>query len=168
MGMSSDPTARKRSERQLTGPKTPEGRERSNQNLRPGRTRHGAYSEAMTRPLEDEHRAQKREQYPSAAATPVGNDLINGIAERRALEDRFAAFLADVGPIHLHRGRAEVQAAARELRLLIDADERAILQLAEIDRQAGGGAGVPSLEQIRDEYARGVRRLPPPDEGDEA
>jgi hypothetical protein len=125
----------------------PEVEERRKRGLRRGNRKHGvyAYADAMRLDLEGEHREQLRGRYPGAAATALGNDLIVNMACRRAQRDLYAAFVADSGPVHL-RGRAEVQAPARELLRCLADDERAVVQLAEIEREAGRGAGEAELE----------------------
>jgi len=139
----------------------PEVQKRREANLRPGRQSHGAYVAAMTAPLEAEHQARLRDRYPTAAATAAGNDLIIDISCRRALRDRFAAFIDDAGPLTLRGGKAEVQAAARELRLLLDSDERAALQLAQLEDDMGA-TSIASAAQIA--LRRGRGELPADDD----
>jgi len=126
------------------------GRERSLANLQRGRTTHGAFNAAMVAPLEEEHQQRLRAEFPGAAQTPGGDDLINSCARRLAMLDRYSAFVSDSGPLRAHGGRAEVQPAAREARVLLDAHERSIERLMALEREHGG-AGGQTLAQVEAE-----------------
>jgi hypothetical protein len=135
--------------------KSPEARARSEANLRPDAGRkHHAYVDSVRAPLEAEHRTRLQATFPAACATPEGDDLVNASAKRCALVDRFSAFLEDRGPIVARKGQAQVEPAARELRLLLDAHERAVVQLAALEREHGAGgrdAAMTALMRARGE-----------------
>jgi hypothetical protein len=138
-----------------------DARQRQLANLRQGGATHMAYVEAVRAPLEAQHRDRLQGTFPGASATPAGDDLINASAKRLALLDRFSAFLDDKGPITARKGKADVEPAARELRLLLDAHERAVVQLAELEREHGAGGRTAAMEALM----RGRGELPdePPD-----
>ena len=121
--------------------------ERQKRHLRQGNRTHGAYARAMTRPLEDEHRERLRAEFPGAAATPGGDDLINAASCRLAMLERFVGFVEDAGPLRSAAGRAEVQPAAREARVLLDAHERAITALAALDREQGASSAMTAAQR---------------------
>lgn len=148
----------------LRGPSTdPDAAARSRANLRRGRESHGAYQAKLREPIEAQHQVRLRAEFPNAAATPGGDDLVNSAARRLAMLDLFSAWIQDAGPIFGRSGRAEalVSAPAREARVLLDGHERAIERLMALERVHKATAGVPTLEQIRAEYAAGTRQLPP-------
>jgi hypothetical protein len=121
--------------------------ERQKRHLRQGNRTHGAYARAMTRPLEDEHRERLRAEFPGAAATPGGDDLINTASCRLAMLERFVGFVEDAGPLRSAAGRAEVQPAAREARVLLDAHERAISALAALEREQGASSAMTAAQR---------------------
>jgi hypothetical protein len=124
----------------------PAAAERSKQRLVPGAgagdggearaMTHGAYSEARTRPLAEEHRRRLRALYPADVAS---DDLLAIVSKREALIDLFGAWVADRGPVRGRTGR--VEPAARELRLLLDSQERAMAALEQRRRE---GAATPA------------------------
>ena len=109
----------------------PSAAERQRANLKRGNEQHGAYGSARRQDLEQEHREQLRQAYPDA---PDG--WINAAATRSAMVTLLAAWIDDVGPIYRRGDAAEVSAPARELRLLLDAHERAIERLEVFQREA--------------------------------
>jgi hypothetical protein len=112
--------------------------------------RHGGYSELRRAPLEDEHRARLAAEFPHALAMPGGNDLLNAAARRLAIADLIMAWVQEAGPIFARGGAAEVSAPTRELRSLLDAHERSVLALAELEAKAigeNGGSGLARLRQ---------------------
>jgi hypothetical protein len=119
---------------------------------------HGAYSEARRAPLEDLHRDRLRAEFPNALASPGGDDLVNLAARRLAAADLLAAWIDDAGPIFPRGGAAEVSAPAKELRVLMDGHERAILAFAR-----AGGRGDDT--RPRERRAR-LHRADPYDGGD--
>jgi len=92
--------------------------------------------------LADEHAARLREQFPRAVSTAAGGDLIASASRRMAMCDLMAAWCEDAGVVHSSKGRPEVSAVARELRLLLDANEQAVMRLGEIEDGARGGGHV--------------------------
>ncbi len=147
MGLSSDPERRAAQLANLVKGQSsdPAVAARQRRGLSPGRQVHGAYAAARRQPLEDEHRTRLAAQFPGAIDTPAGQDLVNAAAKRAAMLDLFGAWLSDNGPIVMRGRTVEVTAPARELRHLLDAHERAVFQLAALEREHGHG-GVPSLE----------------------
>lgn len=115
-------------------------------------TRHGGYSEARKRPLEDEHRARLQAEFPRVCSQPGGDDLINTACARLAMLDLMAAFVGQAGPIGVRGGRPEVSAPARELRLLLAQHEDAIARLQELE---GDASSSDAYEQYR-QIARGA------------
>jgi hypothetical protein len=107
---------------------------------------HGAYSEARRRPLEDEHRERLRAEFPEAR-----DDLINAAARRCAMIDLFSAWIAEHGPV---RGRGDVVAAARELRMLLTDHERALAALDALRQPAPGAALAAELAKSRAAWER--------------
>jgi hypothetical protein len=116
---------------------------RQKRGLQPGRTTHGAYSRALREPVERQHRERLALEFPGAITAAGGQDLLNSTAKRAAMLDLMSAWLADNGPV---TGRGDVAAPARELRHLLDAHERAIVQLQGLER-AHGSARVPLLHE---------------------
>jgi hypothetical protein len=113
------------------------GRENLIEPAGPGNDRavsHGAYSSARRAPLEQEHRERLRSRYPDAP-----DDLINTASKRCAMIDLLAAWCADAGVVHPHRGQPVVSDPMRELRKLCDAHDAAIRAL-----EAGAGATPPA------------------------
>jgi hypothetical protein len=105
---------------------------------------HGGYSELRRRPLEDEHRARLAAEFPNALASPGGNDLVNLAARRLAIADLMAAWvLGEQGPIFARGREVQVSAPTRELRVLMDGHERAVLALAELEVKASGAGASP-------------------------
>jgi hypothetical protein len=154
MPLSSDPERRAAQLANLRrGPST-DPAERADQlsGLRPRET-HGAYTAARRQPLEDEHRARLALEFPTALTAPGGNDLLNTAAKRAAMVDLLSAWLTDWGPISSTK-RHEVSSATKTLARLLDSHERAIRELAALEREHGRG-GAPSL----DAYLAG-RELP--------
>jgi hypothetical protein len=112
---------------------------------------HGAYSEARRAPLEDLHRERLRAEFPNALASPGGDDLVNLAARRLAAADLLSAWIDDAGPIFARGGAAEVSAPAKELRVLMDGHERAILALRELEVEATTPDPVSAVRAYIDE-----------------
>jgi hypothetical protein len=128
----------------------PEVAARQRAGLQPaGRTKHGAYSAARRRPLEDEHRERLRLAYGSAP-----DDLVNSAAMRAAIVTLLAAFVNDAGVVFARGRVAEVSAPARELRLALRDHEQAIRHLEEHERVHGADSP-PDL----DDYLKRKREL---------
>jgi len=131
-----------------------DARERSLANLQQNAaTKHGAYSAALRQPLEDQHRDRLRSAY---AAAP--DDLVNAQAKRAAIIDLLSAFIADHGVIHRVKGRPDVTPAARELRLLLDASDRAATTLGALQREADKPNPNAILQEVLDEIAAEAAR----------
>jgi hypothetical protein len=150
----------------LTGPRTPEGKARSEANLQRGRASHGAYSCAIREPLAERHRQRLAETFPSADSTPGGAELLTDCALKGALRDLYAAHVADHGPLAKRGSSTEATAAARELRHVIDGHERAIVQLQALERERSAGAHA-AWDEIALEYSE-KRRLARGDTDEEA
>lgn len=111
--------------------KSPESRARSLAALRPGgNMRHGANARKVMGPASARERRRLRSRYPAAAKTTEGSDLITSMGLRASVIGRYWAFL-DANP-----GRRPDGHAARETRLLLAAQERALKRLAAIDVDA--------------------------------
>jgi hypothetical protein len=104
---------------------------------------HGAYREARRQPLEALHRERLRRDHPTES-----DDAINLRAKRSALIDLYWADVSDRGPV---RGKGDATPSARELRLLLDAEERAAIAMEERRERVGNRAGYQTLADIEAE-----------------
>ncbi len=129
----------------LAGPATPE----QTRGLKRGQLAHGAYDVARREPLEREHRELLRRTYPNAA-----DQAVNAQAKRAAMIDLFAAWIADKGVMTATRGKADASGAAKELRLLLDASDRAIAALEATNATAGQDHAQAYLRWARGEGER--------------
>lgn len=110
--------------------KSPESRARSLAGLTAGNQRHGAYNRKVTAPAAARERRRLRSRYPAASKTTEGTDLITSMGLRQSVIARYVTFL-DANP-----GRRPDGHAAREIRLLLGSQERALKRLAAIEREA--------------------------------
>jgi hypothetical protein len=134
--------------------KSADSRARSLAGLKRGNVVHGAKSATLTAPIAKRERRRLRQQFPSAAKTSEGAELVRASASRLALIERYLGHVSDE-----KAGPESVAAAARETRLLLAQHERAVKRLAELDRQAGTVSSSATLEAIQAEYStrsRGV------------
>ena len=107
----------------------PETAARQRSHLVPGAHKsHGAYAAALREPLEQQYREAQRRLHPRAP-----DSLINTQSRRLAMAHLFGASVDDHGVILRRRGVDDVSPAARELRLLLEAIDRAAVQLAAYD-----------------------------------
>jgi hypothetical protein len=127
--------------------KSPESRARSLAGLTAGNLRHGANSASATAPAAARERRRLRKRHPAAAQTTEGQDLIMVMGLRSSVIGRYVTFL-DANP-----GRRPDGHAARELRLSLAAQERALRRLAELERQATTEDPGAALRAVMSEYA---------------
>ena len=126
--------------------RTSEGRKRQLANLDPynAALKSGAYSAARR-----EGASRESRRAFASGTTRASDDLIGIVARREALITLFGAHVADRGPV---RRSGKVEPAARELRLLLDAQERSITELEQRRRAAQRPTATALEEHIAANY----------------